>query len=57
MVQKLHENASAGAKAIRLEKQEKIQPARRINRVRYFSTCVIIDAMEDWLGTFYKIRL
>ncbi|XP_055493059.1 coiled-coil domain-containing protein 138-like isoform X1 [Leucoraja erinacea] len=58
VVQKLHENASAGAKAIRLEKQEKIQPARRINRpILNDNLCELLGVLLDWTSDGYLCYL
>ncbi|XP_041055517.1 coiled-coil domain-containing protein 138-like isoform X3 [Carcharodon carcharias] len=54
MVRKYHENVPTDVKEIRLGKQEKIQPARRINQPPLNSNfCELLGVLLDWISDGY----
>ncbi|XP_078401683.1 coiled-coil domain-containing protein 138 [Cetorhinus maximus] len=54
MVRKFHENVPTDVKEIRLGKQEKIQPARRISRPPLNSNfCELLGVLLDWISDDY----
>ncbi|XP_072119276.1 coiled-coil domain-containing protein 138-like isoform X2 [Mobula birostris] len=57
VMRKIHENVSTGMKGIGLEKEEKIQPARRINRSLNSSFCELFALLLDWTSDGYLCYL
>ncbi|XP_051882162.1 coiled-coil domain-containing protein 138-like [Pristis pectinata] len=57
VAQKIHENISSGVKEIRSEKQEKIQPARKINRSLNSGFYELLGVLLDWTSDGYLCYL
>ncbi|XP_078078942.1 coiled-coil domain-containing protein 138-like [Mustelus asterias] len=58
VAQKFHENVSTGVKETSLQKQEKIQPARRISRPLLNSNfCELLGVLLDWISDGYLCYL